>query len=137
MSDVAPPPPPEAPAPDPIPWEQTGLPWTTALVETIKGVVTAPTPTLARLPVNGDFLKPLLYAILLGWIGSWAEFLWSSVTDQFTAGLMGGGSEELTPAFWDVSDLEGKEVTLQIVDTATGGWGHINIDHIETLFMLT
>ena len=32
-----------------------------------------------------------------------------------------GGSEELEPAFWDVSELAGKTVTLQIVDVATGG----------------
>lgn len=41
-----------------------------------------------------------------------------------------GGSEELELAFWDVSDLIGKTVTLQIVDTVKGGWGHINVDHI-------
>ncbi len=41
-----------------------------------------------------------------------------------------GGSEELEPAFWDVSELAGKAVTLQIVDDATGGWGHVNVDHI-------
>ncbi len=41
-----------------------------------------------------------------------------------------GGSEELESAFWDVSELAGKTVTLQIVDAATGGWGHINVDHI-------
>jgi fructan beta-fructosidase len=41
-----------------------------------------------------------------------------------------GGSEELDWASWDVSDLKGKTVIIQIVDHATGGWGHINIDHI-------
>jgi sucrose-6-phosphate hydrolase SacC (GH32 family) len=41
-----------------------------------------------------------------------------------------GGSEMLAPACWDVSELEGKTAVLQIVDMATDGWGHINIDHI-------
>lgn len=41
-----------------------------------------------------------------------------------------GGSEELEAAFWDVSDRVGQTVVLQIVDAATGGWGHINVDHI-------
>jgi fructan beta-fructosidase len=41
-----------------------------------------------------------------------------------------GGSEMLDRANWDVKDLKGKQGALQIVDQATGGWGHINVDHI-------
>jgi hypothetical protein len=41
-----------------------------------------------------------------------------------------GGSEHLDWHTWDVSDLAGKMVVIQIVDQHTGGWGHINIDHI-------
>lgn len=41
-----------------------------------------------------------------------------------------GGSEELKPAAWDVSEFEGKKAQIRIVDDATGGWGHINVDHI-------
>ena len=41
-----------------------------------------------------------------------------------------GGSEALEPGSWDVSDLIGKEARIQIVDHATGGWGHINVDQI-------
>lgn len=41
-----------------------------------------------------------------------------------------GGSERLQPAQWDVTEFLGKEVTLEMVDDATGGWGHINVDQI-------
>ena len=44
--------------------------------------------------------------------------------------LKPGGSEELELASWDVADLEGRAACIQIVDNATGGWGHINIDQI-------
>lgn len=41
-----------------------------------------------------------------------------------------GGSEALAPAWWDVGEFAGKTAVIQIVDQATGGWGHINVDHI-------
>ena len=41
-----------------------------------------------------------------------------------------GGSERLEWHTWDVSKLKGKRARIQIVDRRTGGWGHINVDHI-------
>ena len=41
-----------------------------------------------------------------------------------------GGTEALEPGSWDVTEFLGKKVSIQIVDLATGGWGHINVDHI-------
>jgi fructan beta-fructosidase len=41
-----------------------------------------------------------------------------------------GGSEQLGPGGWDVRDLAGKNARIQIVDNATGTWGHINVDQI-------
>jgi hypothetical protein len=41
-----------------------------------------------------------------------------------------GGSERLYRQSWDVGDLAGREVTLEIVDQATGGWGHLSVDQI-------
>ena len=40
------------------------------------------------------------------------------------------GREILHQASWDVSEYRGKNAVLQIVDNHSGGWGHINIDHI-------
>lgn len=41
-----------------------------------------------------------------------------------------GGSEALAREGWSVADFQGKRAKLRIVDLATGGWGHINVDHI-------
>ena len=41
-----------------------------------------------------------------------------------------GGSEFLNWENWDVKKYKGRKAVLQIVDDATGGWGHINVDHI-------
>jgi fructan beta-fructosidase len=44
--------------------------------------------------------------------------------------LDAGGSEELHAESWDVSELIGKKAKIVIVDDATDGWGHINVDDI-------
>jgi fructan beta-fructosidase len=41
-----------------------------------------------------------------------------------------GGSEALAPDFWEVREFAGQTAVIQIMDQATGGWGHINVDHI-------
>lgn len=46
------------------------------------------------------------------------------------ANLVSGGSERLDWQSWDVSDLLGQLVSLEIVDDRKGTWGHINVDQI-------
>ncbi len=41
-----------------------------------------------------------------------------------------GGSEHLDWHTWDVAEFAGRKVIIQIVDDHTGGWGHINVDHV-------
>lgn len=41
-----------------------------------------------------------------------------------------GGSETLLRESWDVAELAGKTASLRVIDAATGGWGHINVDQI-------
>lgn len=43
----------------------------------------------------------------------------------------GKNQERLEWHNWDVRDLAGKEAQIEIVDTESGPWGHINIDQIE------
>jgi sucrose-6-phosphate hydrolase SacC (GH32 family) len=42
----------------------------------------------------------------------------------------GDERERLSWKSWDVRNLRGKRATIEIVDHHTGGWGHINLDHI-------
>lgn len=41
-----------------------------------------------------------------------------------------GGSEHLDWQAWEVSEFAGQNAVIEIVDQATGGWGHINCDQI-------
>lgn len=42
----------------------------------------------------------------------------------------GDAAERLGWKWWNVRELRGKKTALEIVDRHTGGWGHINVDHI-------
>ena len=46
------------------------------------------------------------------------------------ASASGRNHEMLTKQFFDVEQHAGKTAQLRIVDQNTGGWGHINVDHI-------
>ncbi|HZO84671.1 MAG TPA: glycoside hydrolase family 32 protein [Verrucomicrobiae bacterium] len=42
----------------------------------------------------------------------------------------GWNSDRLVHASWDVRPWVGKQAQIQLVDEASGSWGHINVDHI-------
>ncbi len=52
------------------------------------------------------------------------------VAGQVVRTATGKNAELLEATSWEVSDLIGKEAVLEIVDHHSGGWGHINVDHI-------
>ncbi len=52
------------------------------------------------------------------------------VDGQVVRTATGDDSERLDWKSWDVRDLRGHAARLEIVDHATGGWGHINVDHL-------
>ncbi|MFO1476018.1 MAG: GH32 C-terminal domain-containing protein [Verrucomicrobiota bacterium] len=53
------------------------------------------------------------------------------VNGQIVRSAVGmGDREDLSWLQWNVSDLLGSSGTLQVMDSNTGGWGHINVDQI-------
>ena len=68
---VQPPTPPPAGVPpaQPLPWEQPDYPALEALFETAKLVITRPGEAFARMSLTGTLGRPLLYAVIFGWIG--------------------------------------------------------------------
>jgi sucrose-6-phosphate hydrolase SacC (GH32 family) len=54
--------------------------------------------------------------------------LW--VGDSIVRSETGVDSEILVSKYWEVKDLVGKVARIEIVDEATGGWGHVLVDEI-------
>jgi len=71
-----PPPPPVPPSAAVIPWEDPAVPWPSAFVSTIGAFYSGPRAAFARVPVRGDVLRPLVFAILVGWIGQLVYAVW-------------------------------------------------------------
>ncbi len=52
------------------------------------------------------------------------------INGQVVAATTGRNEEKLRWEAWDVKQHKGAQATIQIIDHATGSWGHLNIDHI-------
>lgn len=52
------------------------------------------------------------------------------VNGQAVRTATGADSERLGWRSWDVRDWRGQRARLEIFDRHTGGWGHVNVDHI-------
>jgi hypothetical protein len=53
------------------------------------------------------------------------------IDGQIVHSAKGRNSEQLEPGWWNVKAYIGKTAFLEIVDNATEGWGHINVDDIH------
>ena len=75
------PPPPGWRAPSAgIPWDRREeLGFVTALVETTKEVLTGPSDFFRRMPVAGGIGSPLLYAVVIGYLGLLLSAVYSAV----------------------------------------------------------
>ncbi|WP_269076557.1 GH32 C-terminal domain-containing protein [Arthrobacter antioxidans] len=52
------------------------------------------------------------------------------IDGQVVESATGKNAGDLNWASWDVNEHQGKQATLRIVDNATGGWGHLTLDHV-------
>lgn len=52
------------------------------------------------------------------------------VDEKVVRAAAGKDVERLIPGSWDVREFLGRSARIEIVDEQTGGWGHINVDHI-------
>jgi hypothetical protein len=80
--------PPSSPPPEVIPWEQPGRPWAGALIETVRLLVTSPRAAYERVPVRGDVLRPILFALILGWFGLVLSSMWELTLGNAMRGIM-------------------------------------------------
>ena len=91
-----------------------------------KGTLTSPPFTIQR-----DYLK-----FLIGGGGHQGQTCMNLLIEGRVVlsatgpNLQPGGSEFLNWENWDVKQYRGQTAVLQIVDQASGGWGHINVDQI-------
>jgi len=88
-------PPPAALTPAaPIPWEDPAR--TSAFerfVETVKLLATRPGEAFAGMPTTGGIGSPLLYAIVVGWIGIAVAVAWNTLFQGMWIPFIGGGKE--------------------------------------------
>ncbi|WP_105973865.1 GH32 C-terminal domain-containing protein [Streptomyces geranii] len=52
------------------------------------------------------------------------------IDGQVVRSTTGQNREALDWASWDVRSLAGRKARIRIIDDNTGGWGHLNVDHI-------
>ncbi len=104
-----PPPPPAGGASGPrFPWEERDrLGFLDALIETVKLIVTAPGEVFARLRSDGDYLWPLVFGLIISWIGMVFSQIWSLILGSAMQSFLGnfGGFEDLA-AFGATSVLQ-------------------------------
>ena len=77
-------PPPYAPAGPGLPWEAQAL-GPESLLETAKLFITAPDRAWSMTRESGDFARPLLFALVVAWVGAIFNAVWSTM---FGAGIV-------------------------------------------------
>ena len=75
--------------------------------------------------------RPFLSFLIGGGAAAGATCINLLVDGKVVRTATGREEELLRPHDWDVRELAGKTARLEIVDHASGPWGHVNVDQIE------
>ena len=75
--------------------------------------------------------RPYINCLVGGGSNDRRVFVRLLVEGQEVGRAAGSGDEKLGWKSWNVASHRGKTATIEIVDNATGAWGHINVDQIE------
>ena len=96
-----PPPPPVDTPPEGLPWERRSeIGFLNGLVETVKLLITNPAEAWRRAKEKGDYAEPLVFAIIVSWVGIAASTAWSGLFGQaWTAFLPPEIKEKIGGAF--------------------------------------
>ncbi|MDQ4501366.1 GH32 C-terminal domain-containing protein [Sinomonas sp. ASV322] len=88
------------------------------------GAITSPTFTITR-----DYIDFLIAGGNHPWGSSGAAAVNLLVNGQVVRTATGQNSSTMSNVSWDVHTLVGQKAQIQIVDHATGTWGHIMVDN--------
>ena len=83
---------PAAPGPGVIPWEEPGRPWWPRLTDTVRLLFTNPRAAFDRMPLESDVLKPFVFALILGSLGTILNLLWDAMARSLWHGMMPFGA---------------------------------------------
>lgn len=89
--------PPQSGGLEPLPWEQPGYPFLEGLYETAKLFFTDANAAFSRMQVGGELGRPILYAVIFGWLGI--------IAGQVYQIAMGGAMYRLLPQLAQGQDL--------------------------------
>jgi hypothetical protein len=78
----------------PIPWEHKGLDFFSAFYETLRLLFLKPRTGFRRVPVATSFARPLLFAILVGWLGFLATTLWDLAFSRYLQSMLPMASDQ-------------------------------------------
>jgi uncharacterized protein (DUF608 family) len=119
----------KAPATGKISWQNPVSGWQgTYFVNSFAGD-DGPTGTMRSKPF--DLSERFLLFRIGGGAHVGATCLNLVVDGRVVKSTTGQNTERLEPVAWDVSEWRGKQATIEIVDRASGGWGHVLVDDIR------